>query len=308
MNNKNKISILSMNHFFDGVIDRLPHSFKIIYPDTLEENYLFIQGAITTPWTRITSEMINQLTQLKIISCFGTGIDSVDSHTARTNNIVITNTPDIVTEDTADIAITLLLCLSRKIISNEKFARSGQWKISPPSLGNSPQGKTVGILGLGKIGKRIAEKALQFGLSILYHGRKTQNAPYQYYDNLTEMAKKSDYLIVSCTGSEETKNIINMDILNALGQNSYLINVSRGSTVNENDLIYALQNNIIAGAGLDVYQNEPNIPDPLIKLDNAVLLPHMGTATKETRIKMLNMVLDNIISYFTTGIAINPVN
>lgn len=308
MNNKNKISILSMNHFFDDVIDRLPHSFKIIYPDTLEENRLFIQGAITTPWTKITSEMINQLIQLKIISCFGTGIDSVDSHTARKNNIVITNTPDIVTEDTADIAITLLLCLSRKIISNEKFARLGQWKTSPPSLGNSPQGKTVGILGLGKIGKRIAEKAKQFGLSILYHGRKAQNVPYQYYDNIIDMAKKSDYLIASCTGSDETKNIVNIDILNALGKNSYLINVSRGSTVNENDLIYALQNNIIAGAGLDVYQNEPNIPDQLINLDNVVLLPHIGTATKETRIKMLNMVLDNIVSYFTTGTAINPVN
>jgi lactate dehydrogenase-like 2-hydroxyacid dehydrogenase len=308
MNDKNEILILSMNHFFDDVIVRLPPSFKIVYPEGLKENRFLIQGAITTPWTKMTSEMINQLTQLKIISCFGTGIDSIDSSTARRNNIVITNTPDIVTEDTADIAITLLLCLSRKIISNEKFARSGQWKTSSPSLGNSPQGKTVGILGLGKIGKRIAEKAVQFGLSILYHGRKFQNVPYQYHDNLIEMAKKSDYLIISCTGGEVTKNIINIDILNALGKNSYLINVSRGSTVNENDLIYALQNNIIAGAGLDVYQNEPNISDQLIKLDNTVLLPHIGTATKETRIKMLNMVLDNIASYFTTGTAINPVN
>jgi hydroxypyruvate reductase len=307
MINEKKTAILFMNNFFDCVIDRLPSAFKIIYPHSLEDNN-FIQGAVTTPWTKITSEIIHQLPHLKIISCFGTGIDSIDTNAAKTNKIIITNTPDVVTEDTADIAIALLICLSRKIIINNQFAKSGQWKVSPPPLGKSPQGKRVGIVGLGKIGKRIADKALQFGLSIAYHCRQKQNVPYQYFDSLIDMAEKSDYLIVSCTGGEKTKNIINLEILKALGQNSYLINVSRGSTINESDLIYALENNIIAGAGLDVYQNEPNIPEQLLHMENAILLPHIGTATEETRIKMLNMVIDNIISYFTNNSAINPVN
>ncbi|MBV8802817.1 MAG: 2-hydroxyacid dehydrogenase [Gammaproteobacteria bacterium] len=304
---KNKITILSMNNFFDCVIHRLASAFDVVYPHSIEDNK-FIQGAMTTPWTTITGETIKQLPNLKIISCFGTGIDSVDSIMAKENKIIITNTPDVVTEDTADIAITLLLCLSRNIIINDQFAKSGQWKVSSPPLGKSPQGKNLGIVGLGKIGKRIAEKAIQFGLSIAYHGRHKQNVPYQYFNNLIEMAENSDYLIVSCTGGEGTKNIINIDTLNALGQSSYLINVSRGSTINESDLIYALENNIIAGIGLDVYQNEPNIPEPLLHMKNVVLLPHIGTATEETRIKMLNMVIDNIISYFTNSTTINPVN
>lgn len=302
------ISVLAMDHFFDAVIKNRPAPINIIYPEDIDANIMSIHGILTTPWSKVDSTLINRLPNLKIISCFGTGIDSVDKIAALQNNIIITNTPDVVTEDTADIAMALLLCLSRHIVFNDKYARAGKWKSSPAPLGTSVFGKTLGIVGLGKIGSRIADRAVAFGLNVIYHSRTKKSAPFHYYDSLIEMAKQTDFLIVCCPGGNETKNLINLDVLTALGTKGYLINVSRGSTVNESDLIHTLENNLIAGAGLDVYINEPNIPEALTQMDQVVLLPHIGTATKETRKKMLMLAINNIQSFLESGKALTPVN
>ena len=276
MTNNSVINILAMNDFFDSVIPTLLKSFKVFYPADLPEVSASIQGVITPFSAKVNAELINSLPNLKIISCFGTGVENVDKTAAINKGIYLTNTPEIVTEDTADIAMTLLLCLSRNIIFNDKYARSGKWKTAPSPLGISVSGKTLGIVGLGRIGKRIAERAVTFGLHVIYNARTKKDVPYEFYDDIIEMAKKTNFLIICCPGGPETRDIINIDVLKALGQKGYLINVSRGTTVNENDLILALENNIIAGAGLDVYVDEPNIPTRLMNMEQVVLLLLFG--------------------------------
>ncbi len=301
------IGILSLHDFFNGVINRLPKKFRIFSLDNYSDNMNLIQGIIATPWDKVDGHLINSLPNLKIISCFGTGIDCINIDAAINKKIIVTNTPDVVTEDTADVALALLLGLSRHIVTNDSFVRAGKWKTNPAPLGTSLRGKTIGIVGLGKIGKSIAARAITFGLKVGYCGRNKQNTSYIYYDNLLEMAKIADFLVICCPGNSGTKNIIDKNVLDSLGKNGFLINVSRGSTVNESDLLDALESNTIKGAGLDVYQSEPNVSERFFKLDNVVLLPHIGTATHETRLVMLNLVLNNIVVFFQTGNALNPV-
>src|SRR3990167_3734869 len=174
------IGILALDHFFDQVIHKLPGAFKIFYPDNLQQARSQIQGIMTTPWTKTDALLIEKLPHLKIISCFGVGIDSTDAITAKKRGITITNTPDVVTDDTADIAMALLLCLSRKILFNDSYVRSGKWKIASAPLTSSLFGKTLGIVGLGKIGKAIAERAKTFGLKIIYHSKTKKDTSYRF--------------------------------------------------------------------------------------------------------------------------------
>lgn len=309
MNSKHSIHVLCLSDFFNSILGLSPltNGIQFIYPEEIHCKGHLVQGIMATPWTKVDTELLNKLPHLKIISCFGVGIDNVDRKKAQERGIIITNTPDIVTADTADITLTLLLALARNVVLNDQFVRSGQWQNFPAPLGVSIFGKTVGILGLGKVGLAIASRSLAFGMKVVYHSRTKKNVPFQYFNHLCDMAKKSDFLIVSCTGDLTTKHIVNLEVLTALGKNSYLINVSRGITVNEDDLIFALQNKLIAGAGLDVYQNEPNIRTEFSLLSNVVLLPHIGTATKETREKMLNLTLNNIQAFFMNGKALTPI-
>ncbi len=307
MNKQERIDILSMSNFFDSTIEPFADTFNFIPVDSLNQHEHSIKGILATPWVKVDEALISKLPNLQIISCFGTGIDCVDRKAAAKKGVIITNTPDVVTEDTADTALILLLMLARNVVGSIQHMKSGNWKTVPAPLGTCVFGKTLGILGLGKIGTRIAERAAAFGLKVIYHNRTKRDVPYSYYGSLEEMARASDFLVVSCTGGQETKHIIDMNILKALDQKGFLINVSRGITVNEDDLIACLRDKTIAGAGLDVYQNEPHIQEDFLRLDNIVTLPHIGTATIETRIKMLNLVLQNVKSYFYSGAALTPV-
>ncbi len=307
MNKHKQIDILSMSNFFDSTIESFADTFNFIPVDKLNQFEHSIKGILATPWVKVDEGLISKLPDLQIISCFGTGIDCVDRKAALEKGVVITNTPDVVTEDTADTALVLLLMLARNVVNSIQHIKSGNWKTLPAPMGTCVFGKTLGILGLGKIGTRIAERATAFGLNVIYHNRTQRDVPYSYYDSLEEMARVSDFLVVSCTGGQETKHIINMNILKALGRKGFLINVSRGITVNEDELIACLKDKIIAGAGLDVYQNEPHVKEDFLYLDNIVTLPHIGTATTETRIKMLNLVLENVKAYFYSGAALTPV-
>ncbi len=255
----------------------------------------------------VSKRLMEALPNLEIIAQYGVGFDNIDLVAAKMRDIVVTNTPDVVTDDTADMAIFLMLATARRAVEADMYVRVGRWKSSIASMGVSLSGKTVGIIGLGKIGSAIARRASSFNTKVVYHSRNKKDSPYEYYSDLIKMANDSDFLIIACAASIDTNNMIDYAVLEALGGNGYLINIARGSIVNENDLLIALENKTIAGAGLDVFADEPDIPKAMIKMDNVVLSPHVGGGTLETRSKMGQLVIDNLNYYFRGEELLTPV-
>jgi lactate dehydrogenase-like 2-hydroxyacid dehydrogenase len=247
----------------------------------------------------VKEELITSLPQLEIISVFGVGYDGVPLAPCRARGIHVTNTPDVLTDDVADIASALVLMTSRLLGKAERFTRAGTWPGNVFPLAHALRGKTAGILGLGRIGKAIARRLEAHGMKIAYHGRQPQDVPFQYCSTLIELAQASDFLIAACPGGPNTKHLISAEVLAALGAKGTLINISRGSVVDEAALIHALKNDIIRGAGLDVFENEPHVPAELLGCENTVLLPHIGSATHETRRAMAQLVIDNLAAHFS---------
>lgn len=274
----------------------------------IQGHALNIQGVLSTyNSSGVSASLIKALPNLEIIAQFGVGYDNIDVAVAQAHGVAVTNTPDVLTDDTADVAMYLLLNVARRAVEADMFVRVGRWLNGAFSLSTSVSGKRVGIVGLGQIGRAIAQRASAFNTEILYYGRNRKEVPYVYYDDLEAMARDSDFLVLACSGGDETKHLINTKILNALGPNGFLINIARGSVVNEEDLLIALRNQTIAGAGLDVFADEPNVPDAMIKMDNVVLSPHAGSATVETRSKMGHLVLDNFDAHFSGKALLTPV-
>lgn len=268
-----------------------------------------VQAVLATMNNPVRDNLIAALPNLEIISLFSVGFDNVDIDFAKNRDIIVTNTPDLVTADTADTALALMLAVSRRVVEADAFVRVGRWENRTKfPLGHSLTNKRVGIVGLGRIGKAIARRCAAFDMHIAYYGRSRKtDVDYTYYDDLGQMAKDCDYLVLSCPGGDATKHIINKDIFAAMGPDKYLVNVARGSVVKEEDLVNALKNKIIAGAGLDVYENEPSVPEALKKLDNVVLLPHIGTATMETRHAMGDLVVENLLAHIQGKPVLSPV-
>ena len=254
----------------------------------------------------VTRRMIEGLPNLELIAQFGVGVDNLDLEAARERHITVTNTPDVLTNDTADTALALILATLRRIVEADVTVRTGGWRPFP--LGATMTGKRVGIIGLGRIGQAIAKRCEAFEMKIAYHGRSEKKEfAYQYYADLLQMATNVDVLVAACPGGAETHHIVNQKILKALGPEGFLINISRGSVINTEDLLIALSNRDIAGAGLDVYENEPEVPEALKSMDNVVLLPHIGSATLETRTAMGQLVLANIMAHFEGKAPLTPV-
>ncbi len=301
-----KPTLLALCALENDLMDKLENNFELIklYKENDPEIVLgkvkdHVRGIIATMRNPVRANLINACPRLEIISLSAVGYDNVDLEAAKENNIIITNTPEVVTNDTADTAMALLLNTLRRYTEGDAFVRTGQWRHgSRKPIGVTLKGKKLGIYGLGRIGKDIAGKSEAFGMDIAYFGRNKQDVPYRYYDNLADMAKEVDVLMLACPGGEVTKHSVDMDILQSLGNESYLINVARGSVVKETDLVNALENNIIAGAGLDVFEDEPNVPDELKKMDNVVLFPHLGAATKETFYEIDALVVENLLLHF----------
>lgn len=265
----------------------------------LSEHQNDIVGVVATPSKPVSAQLMEALPNLELIAQFGVGTDNIDKEAAARLNIAVTNTPDLVTADTADIALTLLLGVARRAFESDLYVRVGQWFSAPMGLGHSLTGKTVGVLGLGNIGQAIAKRVSAFDMNVIYHSRtQKDDVPYEYCDNLIDMAAKSDFLVCACPGGEATHHIVDQSVLEALGSQGYLVNIARGTVVDEQALVAALHNKKLAGAGLDVYENEPYVPEGLLKMDNVVLLPHIGTATVETRTKMGKLVVENIMAHF----------
>jgi len=247
------------------------------------------------------TSLLDALPKLEIISVFGVGYDGVPVDYCRQRGIKVTNTPDVLTDDVADVAVALVMMTGRGFVRLNRFVQAGEWEKRGPELTTKLSGKRVGILGLGRIGKAIAERVRALGMEVSYTGRKPQDVPYRFVPDLKGLAAESDFLVVACPGGAATKNLVNADVLAALGKKGTLVNIARGSIVDEPALVAALESGTIKGAGLDVFADEPHIPAALMAMDNVVLLPHVGSATHETRKAMGDLCKANLDAWFGTG-------
>ena len=267
-----------------------------------------IRGMAAGGHVRVDGALMDRLPKLEIVSNFGVGYDSIDAAEAGRRGIVVTNTPDVLTDEVADLAIGLLLATIRELPQSDRYLRAGKWLDKPYPLTATLRGRTVGILGLGRIGKAIATRLEAFGVAVAYHGRSPQaDVAYPYHPTLAEMARAVDVLMCVAPGGGETKHLVNAEVLQALGPNGILVNVGRGSVVDERALIEALRSKAILSAGLDVFEDEPNVPPELIAMDHIVLLPHVGSASVHTRNQMGQLVVDNLIAWFSGKGPLTPV-
>jgi hydroxypyruvate reductase len=252
--------------------------------------------------------VIEALPRLEIISCMGIGVDKVDLACARARSIPVTNTPDVVTEDTADIALGLMLAVERHIAEGDRFVRRGDWLKGELPFGRALRRRKLGIIGLGRIGAAIATRAAAFGMEIGYQGpRRKPEVPYRYFADPVALAEWSEIIAVACPGGEATRNLVNRAVIEALGPEGTLVNIARGSVIDEAALVAALQSGALGGAGLDVYADEPRVPEALTAMDNVVLSPHIGSATHDTRRAMGDLTVDNLLAHFAGRPLLTPV-
>lgn len=258
-----------------------------------------IKAIVTTGAWGASSEVISQLPNLEAIFSFGVGYDSIAVDAARDRGIVVTNTPAVLDDCVADTAMALTLDVMRRYSEADRFLRAGRWLEGRFPLASKIGGKKMGIVGLGNIGEAIAKRAAAFDMQVLYHNRKPKpGVAYQYYDNLEAMIADSDVLMLALPGGKATDGLIGAKQLEALGKQGFLVNIARGSVVDQAALIDALSAGRIAGAGLDVFEDEPKVPQALIDMDNVVLLPHLASGTHETRQAMGDLVWSNIQGWF----------
>jgi lactate dehydrogenase-like 2-hydroxyacid dehydrogenase len=264
--------------------------------------------AVATGGTAIDGAFLDRLPALRIVASFGVGYDKIDAAAAAERGVIVTNTPGVLDDEVADTALGLLLMTARELSRAERYLRAGSWPDGAYPLTKATlNGRTMGILGLGRIGEAIAQRAQAFGISIAYHNRHRKDVAYSYYPTLLELATAVDILMIVIPGGDETRHLVNAEILEALGPDGILINVARGTVVDEEALAEALRTNTILSAGLDVFEHEPQVHPALLDLPNAVLLPHVGSATIPTRNAMGQLVVDNLTNWFTHGAPLTPV-
>jgi len=300
--------LLQIGGITDVMRERLEKSFTI---HTLADgNYPVdkITHIATNGHDGVPADIMSSLPNLEMVSCYGVGYDAIDVDTAKSRGVMVTHTPNVLNAEVATTAVMLMMACYRELLRDDAWVRSGSWE----AKGNAPltrsvDNQTVGILGLGRIGQAIADKLAPFGTTIVYHSRSKKDVEYQYYDSLTDMAKAVDCLICITPGGPSTNKIVNREVIDALGPTGTLINVSRGSVVDETALIEALQEGRLGWAGLDVFEAEPKVPEALRDLQNVVLLPHVGSATVETRAAMGALTVDNLLQHLGDGTVVSPV-
>jgi hydroxypyruvate reductase len=260
------------------------------------------QAIVTRAAVGVSESLVQSLPNLKVISSFGVGYDKLPIDLAVSRGIQVGYTPEVLNDCVADTAFGLLIDVARQMSASDRYVRANKWLDAPYPMTTKVSGKKLGILGLGRIGQVIARRASGFDMEIRYHNRKPNaELPYQYEPSLLDLAKWCDFLVVASAGGAQTNHLVSSEVLKALGPNGYLINVARGTVVNEDALVEALQSRGIAGAGLDVYRDEPRIPEALLSLDNVVLLPHVASATNETRQAMAELVFENLLQFSKDG-------
>ncbi|WP_241074742.1 2-hydroxyacid dehydrogenase [Achromobacter insuavis] len=269
-----------------------------------------VTAVVTSANFGANAELINALPDLKAICSWGVGYETIDVQAAHARGVQVSNTPDVLTDCVADLAWGLLIAGARRMGQGERFVRAGQWGQVHGSipLGQRVSGKKLGIVGLGRIGEAIARRGIGFDMQVRYHNRrKRDDIDYGYEASLTDLAAWADFLIVATVGGPATRHLVNRDVLEALGPRGIIVNIARGPVIDEAALVAALEAGKLGCAALDVFEHEPKVPEALIKSDQAVLLPHIGSATLETRQSMEDLMLENLQAYFDTGRVITPV-
>ena len=267
-----------------------------------------IRAIVGSGESKITAELIAQLPALQIISIMGVGYDGVDVAAAKARNVLVTHTPNVLNDDVADLALGLMLAAARQLPAADRYVRNGDWIGGPMPLARKVSGARLGLVGMGRIGQAIAQRAAAFGMPIAYTARSAKAAlPYRYLPDARSLATESDFLVVITPGGEGTRKLIDAAVLQALGPQGILVNVARGSVVDEAALVQALESGTIAGAGLDVFENEPHVPERLRALPHVVLAPHIGSATGQTRQAMADLAFDNLRALFAGESVPTPV-
>ncbi|WP_019142457.1 2-hydroxyacid dehydrogenase [Noviherbaspirillum massiliense] len=265
-------------------------------------------GLVTSARVGADAALIEALPALKVIASFGVGYETLDLESARRRGVVVSNTPDVLNDCVADLAFGLLIDVARGISAADRFVRRGDWERGIFPLTTRVSGKRLGILGLGRIGQTIARRSAGFEMDVRYHSRRpVPDVPWTYEASAASLAEWADFLVVACAGGAATRHLVSAEVLQSLGPDGFLINIARGSVVDERALVSALSERRIAGAALDVFENEPQVPQELLALDNVVLLPHIASGTRETRQAMADLVLANLRSYFTKGRLETPI-
>jgi lactate dehydrogenase-like 2-hydroxyacid dehydrogenase len=301
----------------DTVMDGLRDRFEVLrlweYADpdaVLQERGADVAAVATAGQRRVDATLMDLLPRLQVVANFGVGYDTVDAREAGSRGVVVTNTPEVLDDEVADTTMGLLLMTVRELPQAERYLRAGRWPeegpypLTPTTL----RGRTLGLVGLGRVGTAIATRAVAFGVPVVYHSRTQRpGTDFAYYPKLLDMARDVDTLVVAVPGGAATRHLVDADVLEALGPDGVLVNVARGSVVDERALVAALQSGAIRTAGLDVYEHEPDVPAELMALDNVVLLPHVGSASVATRAAMGELVVANLRSWFEDGRALTPV-
>ena len=299
------------------IVNRLSGTFNLVrFPDAQHRDKFFAESApgvramaVAATEERVDGPFMTRFPRLEIVSSFGVGYDHVDAAWAGAHGITVTNTPDVLTEEVADTALGLLLCTVREFVQADRYLRAGKWPQKNYPLSKATlRDRTVGMVGMGRIGQAIARRLAAMQVPVVYHSRRpAAGLSYRYYPNLIDMARDVDVLMVITPGGAETKNLIDAQVLAALGPDGILINMSRGSVVDEPALIRALQQKIILSAGLDVFAREPEVPAEVIAMDHVVLFPHLGSASVATRGKMDQLVVDNLLAWAAGKPPLTPV-
>lgn len=301
-----------MNSYLEQELQR---RFNLLRFWTLPEKSVFleahrnsIRAVVGNATAGADAELIDALPNLEIVASYSVGLDKIDLGKCREKGIRVTNTPDVLTDDVADLAIGLILAVLRRLPACDRYVRSGKWKHGDYQLTTKFTGKTVGIIGLGRIGLAIAKRAEAFSCPISYYSQSEKaEVNYKYYPSVVELASNCQILVVACALTEETRHIINREVIDALGPKGILINIGRGPHVDEPELVSALVEGRLGGAGLDVFEHEPEVPEALFGLENVVLLPHVGSGTVETRMEMADLVLGNLEAHFSNKQLLTPV-
>lgn len=303
-------TVLLTGPVMEAVVERqLGARFDLLPLSALDgSNAAAVRAIATRGGARVDAALVARLPALEIVANFGVGYDTVDAEAAAARGVVVTHTPDVLNEEVADLTLALLLAAVRQVPQADRFVREGRWLKGAFPLTATLRGRTVGMVGMGRIGRAIALRLEAFGVPVAYHSRRrVEGLSYPYYADLVAMAEAVDTLVVIVPGGPATRHMVNAQVLAALGSDGVLVNVARGSVVDEAALLQALQAGTLLAAGLDVFEDEPRVPEAFFALDNVVLLPHVGSATTYTRNAMGQLVVDNLLSWFDGKGPLTPV-
>lgn len=301
-----KIDVIAASPLYPPVMAMLDATYKVHRLYEAKDPAAFLAAlrdkvrGIATFQGRVDAALMDALPRLEIVASMSIGLDHIDLQAAKARGIRVTHTPDVLTDDVADLAIGLMIAVARRLVVADRYVRAGRWaQEGALPLRRKLGGATMGVLGMGRIGRAIAKRAVAMGMTVVYHNpRPRPDLPYRYYAELAAMAADVEYLVIACPGGMATHHLVGANVIDALGPKAAVINIARGSVIDQTALVAALIEGRLAGAGLDVFEDEPRVPETLTQLESVVLTPHIGSATEATRLAMGRLVLDNLAAQF----------